>query len=44
MPAERALAILDEEVKANHLDPEVVRFFKEKDIFKLFIRKDDQDQ
>lgn len=44
MRPEKALAILDEEVKADHLDAEIVNFFKEKDIYKLFVHQDDEEQ
>ncbi|MBD3393218.1 MAG: GAF domain-containing protein [Chitinivibrionales bacterium] len=37
MPPERALAILDAEVKQGHLDPDIVRFFAEKGIHRIFI-------
>jgi response regulator RpfG family c-di-GMP phosphodiesterase len=36
MAPEKAMEIIDKEVAANHLDPEVVRFFKEKGIYRLF--------
>ena len=36
MAPEAALEILHAEVRANHIDGEVVRFFIEKGIYKLF--------
>ena len=38
---EKALNILREEVKANHLDEEVVKFFIEKEIYKTFQHTDE---
>jgi HD-GYP domain-containing protein (c-di-GMP phosphodiesterase class II) len=37
IPPEKAVEILREEVAANHLDKEVVDFFVEKAIYRVFI-------
>ena len=36
LPPEKALEIINQEAAAGHLDPEVVRFFMAKDIYKLY--------
>jgi HD-GYP domain-containing protein (c-di-GMP phosphodiesterase class II) len=36
LPPEKALEIINQEAAAGHLDPEVVRFFVAREIYKLY--------